>query len=161
MIEPFRICKKADYPGLLSFIKQNFDYDFYYTKENSRFYVTDIYHLKQFIKDSLLSYTYQLHGDHHGVILLWKSVGGGKKRFYIKIQADTLGIAKDLLTVLLWNIDREVFIKIRKDNKFLPVLRNKGFKFLGGRGIQVLLSFKPKKDKKDGRHYNNDFRDSD
>jgi len=147
MIEPFRNGKRADYNGLLSFIKTNFDYDFYYTHENSRIYVGDINQLKQFIKSSVQVYTVEENGDCVGCVLLWTSIGGGKKRHYIKIKANTPEIARNLITVLLWNAKQEVYAKIRKDNKFLAVLRTKGFKFLGGRGIQLLLSYKPKKEK--------------
>jgi len=150
MIEPFRHSKRADYAGLLSFIKTKFDYDFYYTHDNSRIYVDDIHQLKHFVQSSLHVYVAEIDNDYAGCILLWKSVGGGKNRYYIKIKATTEEVAKNLVTVLLWNVKQEVYAKIRKDNQFLTVLRTKGFKFLGGRGVQILLSYKPRKEKDHG-----------
>ena len=149
MIEPFRITKKTSLAELLTFITTDFDYDFYYTHDNSRIYISDVYSLKRLIKASTHVYVLEENGNYVGIILLWKSIGGGKERYYIKVKATTPEIAKQLLTVLVWNTKKEVHAKIRKDNKFLSVFRNKGFKFLGGRGIQILLSYKPKKERED------------
>jgi len=149
MIESFRIKKNTHLADLLNFITTDFDYDFYYTHENSRIYISDVYSLKRLVKASSHVYVLEEKGNYVGIILLWKSVGGGKERYYIKIKANSAEIAKQLITVLVWNTKKEVYAKIRKDNKFLPVFRNKGFKFLGGRGIQILLSYKPKKERED------------
>lgn len=149
MIESFRPTKKTHLADLLSFIMTEFDYDFYYTHENSRIYISDVHSLKRLIKASSHIYVLEEKGDFVGIILLWKSVGGGKERHYIKVKAINAEVAKKLITILLWNIKKEVYAKIRKDNKFLPVFRNKGFKFLGGRGIQILLSYKPKRERDD------------
>ena len=149
MIEPLILNKKTPLFFLSDYITSNIDYDFYYTHDNARIYITDVLSLKRLLKASSHVYTLEEKGEYVGIILLWKSIGGGKKRYYIKVKANTPEIAKQLLTVLIWNIKKEVYVKIRKDNKFLSVLRNKGFKFLGGRGIQILLSYKPKKEKGD------------
>ena len=149
MIESFRLKKNTHIAELLSFIMTDFDYDFYYTHENSRIYISDVYNLKRLIKASSHIYTLEENGNYAGIILLWKSIGGGKERYYIKIKAINAEVAKKLITILLWHIQKEVYVKIKKDNKFLSVFRNKGFKFLGGRGIQILLSYKPKKERED------------
>ena len=144
----------------MNFLTTDFDYDFYYTYENSRIYISDIHSLKRLIKASTNVYVLEENGEYVGLILLWKSIGGGKERYYIKVKAKTTEIAKQLLTVLVWNTKKEIYAKIRKDNKFLPVFRNKGFKFLGGRGIQILLSYKPKKEKEDYYATRNEARDT-
>lgn len=149
MIESFRLTKKTHLADLLNFIMTDFDYDFYYTHDNSRIYISDVHNLKRLIKASSHVYTLEEKGEYVGIIMLWKSIGGGKERYYIKVKANTPDIAKQLITVLVWNTKKEVYAKIRKDNKFLSVFRNKGFKFLGGRGIQILLSYKPKKERED------------
>jgi hypothetical protein len=87
MIEPFRITKKTHLADLLNFIVTDFDYDFYYTHENSRIYISDVYNLKRLIKSSSHIYTLEENGNYSGIILLWKSIGGGKERYYIKIKA--------------------------------------------------------------------------
>lgn len=155
MIQAFHIKNNLDLYDLLDFIKKETDHDFYYTKDNSRIYISDRYKLKEFLKNSESVYVYEKNGDYLGLVLVWKSVGGGKERYYIKIRAASIDIAKDLLTVLVWNTRRDLSVKIRKDNRFVPVFRNKGFRFMGGRGIQILLNYKPQKEKKNYATANN------
>jgi hypothetical protein len=145
MIESFSVKKNTSLVELLNFLKEDFDYDFYYTHENARIYISNLSNLKHLLKSSHYIYTLEEKGEYAGIVLLWKSHGGGKERYYIKLKATNPEVAKSLITVLLWNTRKEVYAKIRKDNKFLSTLRNKGFKFLGGRGVQVLLSYKPKR----------------
>jgi len=146
LIESLVISKKTDLNSLLEFIREEFDYDFYYTFENSRIYSSTLTELKTFLHACRNIYVFCDRGDYKGIIMLWKSMGGGKERCYVKIRAQNDDIARNLLTVLLWNIKDEIFAKIRKDNKYLQVFKNKGFRFIGGRGIQVLLMYKPKKE---------------
>jgi hypothetical protein len=162
MIEAFYPNKKTNYQSLLDFITADFDFDFYYTHDNSRIYISDIPTLKRYLKACRNIYVLQDCGDYLGLAMLWKSVGGGKQRYYIKVKAKTTNIAKNVITVLLWNTHQEVYAKVRKDNKFLQTFRNKGFRFLGGRGIQILMMYKPKKEVPHvPRDYFNDTRDAD
>ena len=161
MIEPLYLNKKTNLQSLLDFIMEEVDFDFYYTLDNTRIYITDIPILKQFLKACRNIYVLQDCGDYLGIVMLWKSVGGGKQRYYIKLKAKNTTIAKHILTVLLWNTKYDIYAKIRKDNKFVSTFRNKGFRFLGGRGIQILLMHKPKKESEHARNYINESRDSD
>ena len=81
-------------------------------------------------------------GEVKGLVLVWRSFGGGKKRRYVKIHAETPDVATKLLTALTWNTDTDLFVKIRKDSSFLQSFKSKGFRFIGGRGIQLLLKRK-------------------
>lgn len=141
MIEKLSL-KKNELLWLLDFIGEHNNYDFYYTQDNNRIYITDLRSLKKLLRNSLYVYVKKEKGDILGVILAWKSIGGGVTRFYVKILANSSKTAKDLLTVLLWNSDRDLFVKIRKDSKFLNVFKEKGFRFCGARGIQILLNRK-------------------
>jgi hypothetical protein len=78
-------------------------------------------------------------GRCSGVLSVWKSVGGDKIRYYLKLGALDEKTAEQLLTILLWNFTKDLYVKVRKDNKFLGVLKRKGFRFQAGRGSQVLL----------------------
>jgi len=78
-------------------------------------------------------------GKCSGVLSVWKSVGGDTIRYYLKLGAFDDNIADKLLTILLWNFTKDLYVKVRKDNKFLGVLKRKGFRFQAGRGSQVLL----------------------
>lgn len=119
------------------------DLDFYFTENNSRFYIRDIPTLKKFLNQSCsIFYSSNESSDFDGIILVWKSTGGGIERYYVKLTAENPKIAEALVTNLLWNFNKDLFIKIRKDNKFLNVFKKKGFSFIGGRGYQVLLKRK-------------------
>lgn len=149
MLEEFHLNKKTHLTALLEYVTSEFDFDFYFTENNSRLYAQDEKTLKRFLKQCRHIYLhYDKLGDINGLIMVWKSVGGGKERFYLKMKYRDLNVARNLLTILLWNIKSDVYIKIRKDNSTLPVLRNKGFRFLGGRGLQILLvkKFKPREE---------------
>lgn len=129
---------------LVDYIAENSDYDFYFTKDNSRIYITDEKSLKQFLRETVQAYVYKDdRGDFQGIILVWKSIGAGTKRYYVKMNARSAKIATDLLTVLTWNFNRELFVKIKKDNKLTEAFKYKGFRFIGGRGAQILLQRKP------------------
>ena len=137
MIEKLK--KKPNYYELISFLIDSFNYDFYVTENNVRLYMTDIVNLKKFLKQTSVVYFEKEHGDYVGIIGIWKSIGGGKARYYIKLAAKDFNTAKKLLTVLLWNFEKDLYIKIRKDSEFVSAFKNKGFRFKGGRGVQLLL----------------------
>ena len=131
---------------LFNFVTEEFDFDFYFTENNSRIYPQDEKSLKRFLKQCRHVYVSEDDkADPNGVGMLWKSVGGGKERYYLKMKFRNEVIARNLLTIMLWHVKSDIYAKIRKDNPMLSVLRNKGFRFLGGRGLQVLLvkKFKP------------------
>ena len=148
MIERFTLAKNKNYWMLLEFIDNHFDYDFYYTQNNERIYINDEITLKALLRASNTIYvSHNDKEDINGIVLLWKSEGGGKQRYYVKLLADTEKIASNLLTVLSWNYKNDLFVKLRKDSKFLTAFKSKGYKFLGGRGIQILLHRKKVKEK--------------
>ena len=160
MIEPLTK-KKLNYGELVTFFTDNFDYDFYITCDNVRLYMTDKINIKKFIKQTTLILCKKERGNYKGLISVWKSNGGGKTRYYVKIAATNFNTAKDLLTALLWAFERDLYIKIRKDSKFVSAFKNKGFRFNGGRGCQILLYRKYVAKRKTNERNFNDDRDSD
>lgn len=139
MIKRLNKVNQKLYPILLDFIENSSDMDFYYTAKNTRYYVTSVEDLKKLFKNSEYIYISN-NGDYDGIIMLWKGIGGTEKRYYIKINAKNVKVAEKLLTVLIWNCGKkDLFIKIRKNSKFLKLFKKKGFRFLHGRGIQLLL----------------------
>jgi hypothetical protein len=91
------------------------------------------------LRNSIILYTKKENGDYQGCILVLRSSGAGINRYYVKVVAKNSKIAEELVIVLIWNFHKELFIKMRKDNKFLSAFKKKGFRFQGSRGIQLLL----------------------
>ena len=123
---------------------------------NNRYYITDVSSLKRFFKNSENIYVTEDEEGYSGIVLVWKSFGGNQKRYYVKLNAKTPDIARNLLTALVWNDDREMFVKVRKNSKFLSVFKSKGFRFKGGRGIQILLrkkKYKPREKLKEVKEH--------
>lgn len=136
MIVPNR--SKKDFHELLDVIQSVNDEDFYITKNNERKFVNNAEVLLDLLKESKQVF-YENLGKSKGVVLVWKSLGGEKSRNYIKILANSKKTASNLLTVLLWNTNSELFVKIRKNSPYLSSFKESGFKFLGGRGTQILM----------------------
>jgi len=130
---------KKSYTSLLDFITHNFDEDFYLTSDNKRIYISEDYELKKLLKESLIAFTLEDDMDYTGLVVVWCSVGGDKKRYYVKLVAKNKASADSLLTQLSWVFQEALFAKVSKKHKFLPVFRKHGYKFLGGRGRQILL----------------------
>jgi hypothetical protein len=150
---------KPNYYELAQFFEKTFDYDFYITEDNVRLYMTNISNIRKFLKQTCGVYVFKDHGEYKGLIGVWKSLGGGKTRYYIKIAALNFDIAKNLLTVLLWNFEKDLYIKLRKDSQFVSAFKNKGFRFHGGRGCQILLyrKFIGKRIKHEYSNHDKDF----
>ena len=142
MIERLVLSKRSKLADLVNFIDSKNDFDFYYTKDNTRTYITDEYSLRNFLRETVCNYVYKDQGTIKGIISVWPSIGGDIKRYYVKINADNPKIATDLFTILTWNFNKELFIKIKKDSKFVECAKYKGWRFCGGRGVQLLLQRK-------------------
>lgn len=125
---------KKHYLGLLDFIKHNSNEDFYITSNNRRTTINDEKSLKELLEQSRFVRVIVEKGDVLGIILLWKSQGNNVIRYYVKLNAINKDIAENLLVVALWNSKEDLFTKVKKDSKFLPLFRNKGFEFVGFRG---------------------------
>lgn len=137
MIE--KITNKKNLTSILEFFNNFFDYDCYITENNTRIYITDYESILKLFKQSILFYEAKEKGYCQGIVTIWKSLGGDVARYYLKLAALNTSIADKLLTVVLWNFSKDLYVKVRKDNKFISVLKRKGFRFQGGRGSQVLL----------------------
>ena len=139
MIKRLQLSKKDQVSGLVEFLKHSYSPDFYFTKNNQRIYIETEKHLRQLVKECKEIWISDEGAGITGIIVLWTASGGNIKRNYVKMAAKN-GIAADkLLTVLLWNYNKETFIKINKKSTFLRLFYQKGYKFLSGRGKQLLL----------------------
>lgn len=137
MIEKFNFTRTT-YSKVLNIIKENSKKDdFYFTLNNQRIFVNNLKVLQQFFRIS--HDIFYVNYEKSGIILIWKSLGGNKIRKYVKILVDNPDTARDLITVLLWHYKKELYMKIKKDSNLINVFRSKGFRFLAGRGTEILL----------------------
>ena len=141
MVTKFDKHKKEEYDFILDFLKNNFNYDFYITHNNVRNYISDMSNLKMFLKECKNVFVLQEDENFKGLISIWESTSDFQRN-YIKINALNKDACNKLLTVLLWNTKKDLYIKLRKDSNYIEVFKNKGFKFQGGRGCQILLKRK-------------------
>jgi hypothetical protein len=136
MIDRF---KKQNFIGLLDFLKTHRNSDFYITDQNVRIFANDEKSLKKILHNSNSTFINEEKGNILGVVLVWCSLGNNIKRYFVKLNATNIEVVRNLLTVLLWNYQMELYIKIRKDSPFVNILKEKGFFFVGDRGREILL----------------------
>lgn len=130
--------KKKEMRDLVEVLENCNTEDFYVTENNQRVFVKDSNSLNKLLKNSHHVY-FENEDKRKGIILVWKSFGGDKARQFIKIVADTPEQARGLLKMLLWNYNKELFVKLKKGSPFINIFLEKKFKFLGGRGSELLL----------------------
>lgn len=133
------IYQKRRYYATLEFILDNKSKTLYITKDNIRQSIVNISSLNSFIKCMNPLYISDNEGHVDGIAGLWKSNNGHLTRYYLKLFSNDERIVNHLLTQVLWNFKKEIYIKLDKNYKFLNVFYNKGFKYIGNRGTEILL----------------------
>jgi hypothetical protein len=131
--------KSDEFLDLLDIISNCKNEDFYLTENNQRIFIKDSETLKKLLSETEICF-FENTPINQGIILIWRSHGGDKVRYYIKLIANNEETTRGLLTMLFWNFDKNIFLKIKKDSKFLHIFKEKGFKFIGGRGSEILLT---------------------
>jgi len=127
--------------NLSCFIKNNIDSDFYIIKDTSRKLINDDKTLKLFLKQSKDVRIIIDKGDILGVSGILKIIENNVIKEYIKINAINKNIFERLLTVIIWNIKNNVLIKVKKDYKFMNILRNKGFEFVSSNEYEITFIY--------------------
>lgn len=124
--------------GVTDIICHNND-DFYITEENKRIPVDNYRMFKKLLRQSSLAHVL-INKEEQGVMVVWKSIGNNVPRHYIKFNVSSVNVADKLLTTILWNEFKPLYIKIKKSSPFMQTFKNKGFTFIGDRGNEVLLT---------------------
>lgn len=143
MIENLKY-KKMELFELWDFLKHNVHQDFYLTEDNRRIYITQFDIFKKLIKQSYLIFVSREFGEVNGVIMVWRSRDKNIKRNYVKISSKDGNIANKLITILLWNHNKDLYLKMNKYSPYLNIFKQKNFYFRGDRGREVLLIFRQK-----------------
>jgi len=137
MIIPFS--KNKHFSELIGFLAENNTNDFYITSNNERIVVQDADSLNTLLENCTDIFIEDNGGSINGIVAIWEAKGGDKVRSYVKLLAIDLNVASNLLKALVYNINKELFIKIKKDSALLPIFKNHNFKFKNGRGKEILL----------------------
>lgn len=136
MIEHYS--SKEHLVSLLDYLSDVED-DFYITEDNKRITVNNRVMLIKLLKQSS-SPKIIVDKDVKGFCVIWKSVGNNVPRHYIKMSVTSVTAADQLLTSILWNEFKPLYIKLKKDSPYLNLFKSKGFIFQGDRGKEVLLT---------------------
>jgi len=117
--------------------------DFYITKENLRLFIKEN---EELLYDSLKKGDKILFQENEGVIFIhgWSDKSDRK---YIKILAKNDELGDKLLKYIIWEIDCDLYAKVKKNNPIREILQKNSFIFAGDRGKEVLLCKKYSKQK--------------
>jgi len=109
--------------------------DYYITRLNLRLYIRQN---KELLFEALAKGDKLVYAEDKGMIFVtgWSD---NFDRKYVKILAVDNKSADKLLKVMLWNIKTDLYIKIKKNNPLLAILKENNYRFVGDRGLEVLL----------------------
>jgi len=108
--------------------------------------------IRYFIKENFeLLFTCLEHGDkikyNDNAIVIIIGYSDKAPRKYLKILAKTLNDTESLLQDLFREVTEDIYLKIKKNNPVMEVVKKFGFIFLGNRGREILLIRKYKIEK--------------
>ena len=115
--------------------------EFYLTKNNMRLYIRE--NLEVFF--DLLKKGDKICYDTNCIAII-DGFSDNYKRHYIKFLYKNILAIDNLLQDINWNINEDLYTKIKKNNPLLQILLHHGFVQIGDRGKELLL-VKYKKDK--------------
>lgn len=151
--------KKKNLFNLWFYLKHKVHPDFYITEDNKRVLITEYSIFRRLLNQSHMILINKENNDINGVVMLWKGLGSDKKRSYIKINSLDESVARKLITVLLWNINENIYVKVKNYSPYIRLFKEKRFWFLGSRGKEFLLMYKYKPQSySDYKRGNNDSR---
>jgi len=152
MIKFIGFPKKKERLGIKLLIDEMVDFygDFYITRNNLRLFIkenTDLLY-KCLQKGDKLAYS-----DKDGVAFV-TGFSDKSKRKYVKLLPSDIVSADRLIKVLTWNVECDLWIKIKKNNPIKNALIKNNFRFAGDRGKEILLVRKyiPIRRHKEERH---------
>ena len=109
----------------------------YIIKDNKRQTVRSWSEIRLLMRSSSFAIRKEEKGCTTGVLFVVKS--SDLTRSYVKIAYKDLIDADDLLMVLNWNFNKEVYVKLERNSPLVNSFRKKGFKRCYDREGEVLL----------------------
>lgn len=111
--------------------------DFYVTKDNVRIYLRD---------NSDILFSYLNRGDvivydqdnevGIGLVTGWSD---RSLRKYVKILTKDEHLASNLLKIINWNANIDLYAKLKKNNPLVKIFQQNQYAFIGNRGAEILL----------------------
>jgi len=136
MIQIKSTLSEKDKKQILNILNELIDIysDFYLTKNNLRYYIKENLDLLY----KCLREGDKIMFDKEGIVVItgWSDKSPRK---YVKLLAKDNTILDKLLKNLDWSISNDLFIKIKRNNPLKEVLLKNKYKFIGGRGKEILL----------------------
>ncbi len=113
--------------------------DFFITKDNIRLFLRDNKHLlfRALSKGDKIAF-------NNKAIAFITGFSDNSERKYLKLLYEKPEYVKDLLKIIGWNLNINLWVKIKKNNPVQKQLKKQGFKFKGSRGSEILL-YRPKR----------------
>jgi hypothetical protein len=141
--------------SVYEFILRNPDkyQDFYLTENKKRIFLNNLSIISKILKNQTV-YAIE-ESEIKALFIILKEKG---YRTYIKILSSNDKYTQDLFKFINWNINEEIYLKIKKLNpitRLLQIVNIKkipvyGFKFLGARGLENLYIRKKREIKPNG-----------
>ena len=134
MIERLKPKQSLDF---LEFVSRASDIhnDFYITINKVRTFFQDLRLIKKVVETQEVYALWEK--ELKGILIIYREKGF---RPYIKILASSVKMQSDLVKYLIWNFsNKDLYIKLKKQNSLVKTLQRYGFIFAGDRGIEILL----------------------
>lgn len=140
MISKINYKNKIDVLEAVTRIK-DYSKDFYVTINKERKFLTDLRLIENILNTQEVYASSEK--EINGILLIYREKG---YRPYVKILAENKDSIRNLIKFLLWNYsEKDLFIKVKKENPVLKIAQIYGFIFSGDRGSEILLFRKGEK----------------
>ena len=108
--------------------------DFYLTKNNLRLFIKENIEI---LFESLNKGDKVAYGEEGIAIVTGFSDNSPRK--YLKLLVNKPSNVQKLLKVIYWNLNCDLWVKIKKNNPLRTILEKNGFRFKGDRGREILF----------------------
>lgn len=125
--------EKKHITSLLSELTDEYG-DFYITKNNLRLFIRENPNV---LFESLKRGDKIAFNDHGMAVICGFSDKADRK--YVKILTKNLADIGNLVKVICWNVTCDLFVKVKQNSPQRNYLQKNYFRFVGGRGREVLL----------------------
>lgn len=119
------------------FIKNTKDYysELYITYKKERLFLNNEYILEKILKHQEIYGVFEK--ELTGILLIYREKS---YRPYVKILAKDRDSQSKLIKFLMWNFsEKDLYLKLKKENPLSKYIQKFGFIFLGDRGQEILL----------------------